>query len=295
VEHINELLDKTINEKVKGSALAKAGNNLNPKTPPPAGTAGPGPHEHAKDQDPFLSLSGDEFDISLLDGLEDRDSPLPGSSHGQEPSPVVSKSGPDMAITEPDIPLPPLDISSETDDILKDNAEGLEEFKGLEGGESIDEDFGELDNLSLDDIDLDIDLEEETPPDSGTPKPVTESTVVSPPGASSTPPAANAIKTDWIPSDAPKGLDMAENNISTQADMASFAGGASVSDADLLSSLASDVKRVTKEKNISLLRELKDFKAPADDIENELKGVYETMKSVPNQKKKANPPEKGAK
>lgn len=292
VEHINELLDKTISEKVKGSALAKAGNNLNSKTSPPAGTAGPGPQEHAKDQDPFLSLSGDEFDISLLDGLEDQDSPLPGSSHGQGPSPVVSVSGPDMAIAEPDIPLPPLDISSETDDILKDNAEGLEEFKGLEGGESIDEDFGDLDNLSLDDIDLDIDLEDETPPDSGTPSPVTENPVVSPPAPSSPSPSTKTITTDWVPSDAPKNLDMAENEVSTQTEMASFAGGASGSDADMLSSLASDVKRVTKEKNTSLLRELKDFKAPADDIENELKGVYETMKSVPNQKKKIIPPSK---
>ncbi len=295
VEHINELLDKTISEKVKGSALAKAGNNLNTKTAPPAGAAGPGAQEHAKDQDPFLSLSGDEFDMSLLDGLEDQDSPIPGSSHGQEPPPIVSESGPDMAITEPDIPLPLSDISSETDHILKDNAEGLEEFKGLEGGESIDEDFEELDNLNLDDIDLDIDLEKETPADSGTPSPAAESTVVSPQGASSPSPSKTIITTDWVPSDAPKNLDMAENNISTQADMASFAGGASGSDADMLSSLASDVKRVTKEKNISLLRELKDFKAPADDIENELKGVYETMKSVPNQKKKAIPPKKGAK
>jgi hypothetical protein len=149
-----------------------------------------------------------------------------------------------------------------------------------------------LDNLSLDDIDLDIDLEDETPPYSGTPSPVTENPVVSPPAPSSPSPSTKTITTDWIPSDAPKNLDMAENEVSTQTEMASFAGGASGSDADMLSSLASDVKRVTKEKNTSLLRELKDFKAPADDIENELKGVYETMKSVPNQKKKIIPPSK---
>ena len=49
--------------------------------------------------------------------------------------------------------------------------------------------------------------------------------------------------------------------------MASFAGGASGTDEDLLSSLASDVKHVAKEQNISLLRDLKDFKAPATAIE----------------------------
>ena len=69
--------------------------------------------------------------------------------------------------------------------------------------------------------------------------------------------------------------------------MASFAGGASGSDEDMLSSLASDVKHVTKEKNTSLLRDLKDFKAPAIDIENELKDMYETMKSASDPRKKA--------
>ena len=43
----------------------------------------------------------------------------------------------------------------------------LEEFKGLEGAESIDQDFGDLDNLNLDDVDLEIDMEEETPADTG--------------------------------------------------------------------------------------------------------------------------------
>ena len=61
-------------------------------------------------------------------------------------------------------------MTSEADDILKKNeGEGLEEFKGLEGGESIDQDFGELDNLSIEDIDLDIDMGEETPVASGSP------------------------------------------------------------------------------------------------------------------------------
>ena len=44
---------------------------------------------------------------------------------------------------------------------------GLEEFRGLEGGESIDQDFSDLDNMNLEDIDLDVDMEEETPPATG--------------------------------------------------------------------------------------------------------------------------------
>jgi hypothetical protein len=77
--------------------------------------------------------------------------------------------------------------------------------------------------------------------------------------------------------------------------MSSFAGGASGSDADLLSSLASDVKHVAKEKNTSLLRDLKDFRAPATEIENELKDMYDRMNAVPNPQKKAIPPLKKTK
>jgi hypothetical protein len=173
--------------------------------------------------------------------------------------------------------MPSLDTGSQAEDILKDNEAGLEEFKGLEGGESIDQDFSDLDNVNLDDIDLDAETEEETPPATGS----------SPTPAES--PAAT-VKADWIGSDAPKGADLPGDEVSTQDDMASFAGGASGSDADMLSSLAADVKHVTKEKNTSLLRDLKEFKAPATDIENELNEIHEMMKTVKNPRKKANQP-----
>ena len=281
VEHINELLDKAVSEKVKSSALASAGNGVNTGTPSTAGAGGPGQKEQEKDQDPFLSLSGDEFDVSLLDGLDDQETPKSLSS-GQIPTPGAPVPGSALTINEPEIPMPSLDISSEADGILKDNEGGLEEFRGLEGGESIDQDFSDLDNINLDDIDLDVDMEEETPSaTAGSPSPAESPTTT--------------VKADWIASDAPKGADLPGDEISTQDDMSSFAGGASGSDADLLSSLAADVKHVTKEKNTSLLRDLKDFKAPATDIENELKDMYDRMKAVPNPGKKAIPPLKRTK
>ncbi len=162
VEHINELLDKAVSEKVKSSALASAGKGAGPKIPSSGSGGGPGLKEQEKDQDPFLSLSGDEFDVSLLDGLDNQETP-PSPSSAQIPAPGAPVPGPGLTMNEPEIPIPSLDISSEADDILKDNAGGLEEFKGLEGGESIDQDFSDLDNINLDDIDLDVDLEEETP------------------------------------------------------------------------------------------------------------------------------------
>jgi hypothetical protein len=281
VEHIDALLDKAVSEKVKSSALASAGKEVGAKIPLPDSSGGPGLKEQEKDQDPFLSLSGDEFDASLLDGLDEQETPVSPSA-GQIPNPGTTVPGSAMVVSQPEIPMPSLDISSEADDILKDNKEGLEEFSGLEGGESMDQDFSDLDNINLDDIDLDAAVEEETP---------------SAPGSSPSPAEkpADVAKAGWIASDAPKGADLPGDEISTQDDMSSFAKGASGSDADLLSSLAADVKHVTKEKNTSLLRDLKDFKAPATDIENELNMIHETMKAVPNPRKKAIPSPKKTK
>ena len=74
------------------------------------------------------------------------------------------------------------------------------------------------------------------------------------------------------------------------ADMSSFAKGASGSDEDMLSSLASDVKYVKKERNLSLIRDLKDFRAPASEIEDELKKTCDRLKAPGNSKGKSIPP-----
>jgi len=270
VEHINELLDKAVSEKVESSALAGAG------TVTPGGSGGRGVQEQAKDQDPFMSLSGDEFDVSLLDGLDDAGLLPPPSSPGKGPS-HGGTGGHDLTIPEPDIPLPSLDTSSEADDILKDNAGVLEEFSGLDGGESIDQDFKDLDNLDLGDVDLDIDVGDEAP--------TATDSIASPAEI-----PAPLVKTDWVPSDAPQDAGTAGDQVSLQSDMSSFSKGASGSDEDLLSSLASDVKHVKKERNLSLLRDLKDFKAPATEIEDELKEIHDRLGLQRTEKKKAGVP-----
>jgi hypothetical protein len=72
--------------------------------------------------------------------------------------------------------------------------------------------------------------------------------------------------------------------------MASFAGGAGGTDEDLLSSISADVKHVEKKDDISLLRELKDFKAPASDIESELSDMYAKLNAANQPKEKTTPP-----
>lgn len=287
VEHINELLDKTVSEKVKGSALASAGKDAGPKISPVSG-GGPGLQKQAKDQDVFMSLSGDEFDESLLDGLDETEL-SPATVPGPAPSPAAG-NGPEFAIPEPDIPLPPLDISSQAEDILRNNEGSLEEFSGLVGEESLDQDFKDLDKLELDDVDLDVDITDETLPDGESPTDAAEK-----PGPEKPDTGVPGVKTDWIPSDAPKGAGNSATKTATEADISSFSKGVSGSDDDLLSSLASDVKHVKKERNLSLIRELKDFKAPATEIEDELKETYEMLKPHRSEKDKDILPARGMK
>jgi len=180
-----------------------------------------------------------------------------------------------------------MDFESEAGNILKDNAPGLEEFSGLEGGDSIDADFGDLDNLNLDDINLD---EETTAGESATATAVTEGAAPPAAGAPVSGPAVKEIKTDWVKSDNVQGDGM-QDEVSTHADMAAFSSG-SGGDEDLLSSIASDVKHTKKEADVSLLRELKDFRAPADEIEKELTMVYDRLHAIPQKDQKPAPEKK---
>jgi hypothetical protein len=281
VEHIDELLDKTVSEMVKSSAPPSTGNVVDTKIASPVSGGGAALKEQEKAPDPFLSLSENELDVGLLDGLDEQETPkLPSS--GQIPTPGTPVSGPSLVTDEHEIPMPSLDASSQPDDALKYNVGGLDEFRGLEGGESIDHDFGDLDNVNLGDIDLSVDRKEEAQPATG----------------SSPSPSKSPIKTekaDLITHDVPRDADLPEDEITDRSDMASLAGGAPGSDADLLSSLALDVSHVVKEKNTSLLRDLKDFKAPATEIENELNEVYDKIKTGENSGKKVILPHKKTK
>jgi len=288
VGEINKQLDKTISEKVTREASSAS-------TAPSAGAALPSPaaggagSAASADADPFLSLSDDEFDPGLLDGLDDQDFAAPPAGPNTAPG---SPATPDT-----DLPAPMLDIDAASSEILKgqDQEGSLDEFSGLDGEDSMDADFGDLDNISLDDVDMDADLDVDMGETAGAPAPETPAE----PAPAAPAPAASqpaAVKTAWIPSDAPKGADQVEDQISTQSDMAAFASG-SGSDEDLLSSIASDVKHVAKETDVSLLRELKDFKAPATEIEKELDDMYKKIDSVKSTqvKKPATAPTDGMK
>ncbi|MEI7857625.1 MAG: hypothetical protein WCH85_09000 [Methanomicrobiales archaeon] len=284
IEDINRQLDRTVTETVgRHLAPARAGNSAGTSGSPISGGAGTLSTATVKEQDPFLSLSEDEFDAGLLDDL---DSPLSTEAITDN----SSLSVPDTRSPEsigPALSFPSLDIDGEAGNILRDNdAGGLDEFSGLDSIDTTDSDFGDLDSLSLDDIELDDDENlSQSPVTPAAPEPVS---VVAPPET-----GKDQMKTAWIQSDAP--TNSFDDQISTQSDMASFSGGGGGSDADMLSSLAFDVKHVKVEKNLSLLRELKDFKAPANEIEGELTDVFSRMSSIQKTDKNKTPPQGGIK
>ncbi len=303
VEDINKLLDKT----VKGEIPAPVTAQPPAKASSPRAPAGGGMAAKDAGSDPFVSLSGDEFDEELLKGLGDdlepgmpADLTAPGPGTGgpaSVDSPALSM--PDLtAESEGDLPAPDEDLDAAANDILRQAGEtvetGPDEFKGPGGtGDDLSgEDLGDLDGLSLDDVDLDG--ETDAPPVAA---PVPDAPPEPAAAASGAPKAgAGAVKTAWIPSDAPKDAGEAPDEISTQSDMAAFASGPG-GDEDLLSSIASDVKHTKKDIDLSLVRELRDFRAPASEIEKELDGMYERMNLAHDaQKKKPSPaPVKGKK
>ncbi|MGD0081339.1 MAG: hypothetical protein ABSB80_11920 [Methanoregula sp.] len=282
VDDINRMLDKAVTEKVPVPAPA-APRSAGAAPGGGAGAAVPGP---SGEEDPFLSLSSDEFDAGLLDDLGDINAPV-ASPEGPAPGEASASSSPGAELSMPSLDLP----TGGEGEPGAPAPGGLEEFNGLDSAESLDSEFGELDNLSLDDVDLDGDTGGTGPVKTVTPDDTQEGKVSM--TAEPVVTGETAVKTAWIPSDAPKNADLSADQVSTQSDMASFAGGASGTDEDLLSSISSDVKHVEKKDDLSLLRELKDFRAPASDIESELSDMYTKLNPAnPPKEKTASPTKK---
>jgi hypothetical protein len=267
-EEINKLLEHTITEKVsRGSALesttaapAASGSNR-------GGAGGGLPAENGEDADPFLSLSDEELGTSLLEGLDE-----PAAE--PQNTPADAASGPSQS----DLEMPPLpdEMAAEADAILKANPDnGSNDMESLDGVEAIDDTLGDLDNINLDDIDLGD--------DSGTQEPAPAPQSADGPDQQSH---------DLIPATPITPVVGVEGSSfdADQSDMSSFAAGtATGSDEDMLSSLASDIKHVKKETDLSLLRELKDFKAPATEIEKDLMDISEQLNASYNSEKKKIP------
>jgi len=281
VEEIDKQLDSTIPQNVPTSA--RTGTGTEEKTGVKGGGALSASVDTPKDQDPLLSLSSDEINADLLAGLDDQDT----VSTAPDRSGVVipdSKAIADKLVSDSSVSLPSLDI----DTAVQDTPDGNDKAEsgalgGLDGlsepADSLDKDLGDLDNVNLDDVVPDEEMGEATKETAGS-----SAVPDKKPKSSQSPPKSKQIKDDEFTFEAPKDLEKELDQESTQSDMAAFARGTG-SDDDLLSSISSDIKHVKKEDDLSLLRDLKDYRAKATDIESELSEIYGSLKSIKNPEK----------
>jgi len=266
VEDIDKLLEHTITEKVSRSSALESAAAVPAATGSGRGSSGGSLQaESGKETDPFFSLSGEELETGLLDGLDEPELSTPSPSPKGIPVPQEADSG----LSMPDLEMPPLpeETVDDASAILAAHAgEGSEELKSLESeGDALGGNLGDLDSINLDDIDLGDD----SAMVEATPLPAQSQSAGPGTGSGSLVPATPIT---------PAGSSGGAHDTS---DISSFAAGtAQGSDEDMLSSLATDIKHVTKEKNVSLLRELKDFKAPATDIEKELSEISEQLNNA---------------
>jgi hypothetical protein len=290
-EETDGIANKTGGEKASGSALARAAefsqDSMTANRREFGGAGGSSPRvgvSPSPTDDPFLSLSGDELETGLLDTLEEEDTKRteirPDSSPPDLSLPYIPGSS-GVTIGESDIPIPPQEISADTQEEASSVEPNLDEFNGLEGTDSIDQNLNELDTIDLDSVSPEGDMweEEDTSQTSLPPKP---------PEAAIPLPEPQARKEPTPPANPPPVVSRVSLPKDDQADMTVFTAPVSADDR-MISSLADIIKTTKKTKDISLLRELKDFKVPAKDIEKELSELYEGLNTVSDRKGKTKP------
>jgi len=238
-------------------------------------------------EDPFLSLSSDELETGFLDNfdtaeLETKTVPAPESTAPLPDSPPIMDATSGLTIGEADIPLPPQEISAENAEGGEATGPEPEEYYGLEGSDTIDQDFGEFEDAEITGMEPDEMVSREgaepgttvQPPPLEPVEPEPETPEPAPAPAAGSPallsPAGGAL-----PGEPPAG----------QQDMAIFTAPVSADD-EMVRSLASDAKTTKKAKDSSLLRELKDFNAPATDIEGELNEIFSELNAAAEKKTK---------
>ncbi|MCU0632814.1 MAG: hypothetical protein MUC66_07555 [Methanolinea sp.] len=228
------------------------------------------PAEKKKTSDPFSALVGEDLNSDLLNGIQGAEdfSILDDSELGMESE--IS----DQALPAPGGEIGNLDISLSGDEtpIALDETNDADEVKEIlaahkgeldldqEAGMNLAEDVMEgLDGLDLDGIDLG-ETEESRDASAGGPKsaPIPGGKAVQVPGG----PAPGK-------SEPPKPAAPA---FSPEPDMLSFSRGRGQDD-DLMASLRSDAKSSKKSEYASLIRDLKDTRVEASDLQSELEGL----------------------
>jgi hypothetical protein len=217
--------------------------------------------------DPFSELAQDSIKVDQMEGIEaDLDIPLfddedlDAEAFGVEsdvtPGGTDDFSKMDINLAEDEAPIAiDEEEDEEVQDILKAHQDILAGSGEGEEAISLDEDIGDFGDIDLDSVEMG----EET---GGSAEKVQASPAPAPASAPGTGPA--------IP--VSKGLKKEDLVMPDQDEMIAFGTG-SRQDDDLMASLKSDAKTVKRQENLSLLRDLKDVRVPASDLEKELEGL----------------------
>jgi len=298
VDEIDKLLDQMISDKVNLSDHKFNANMMKesgmPTAMPTGGGAGgdfPIQPPAARPEDPFLSLSSDELETGLLDSMDEDEragaAPVSGDDARAAGAPADTASA-GLPISEPDMPIPPQDVSSEAGEIPGADEPGPDEYSPLEGTDTMEEHLGELDTAGAGDAEFDedfVDDKRDAAASAPSARPGGGGEVAEPaalavqqasPGAAPAPaPAAPPPAT--APALGPAPAD--------PVDMTAFTA-VTGSDNDMLNTLAGDAKTAKKTQNVSLLRELRDFQEPAKEIESELTEIYAALNTTRKRKTK---------
>ncbi len=286
---IRTLPNKKVSEKVNVSALARAGelsqDSMKADKVGSGGTGGSsakGGSSPSYANDPFLSLSSDELETGLLDTVDEENktgTEIKPDSPPTDLTPPYVPGSSGVTIGESDIPIPPQEVSMEAQEQPAPEEPDLEEFNGLEGTDTIDQNLDELDTIDFDAVKLDGDMWEEEP---------ATATAIAFPQAITPAPDVQDTREPTAPASSLSGVPGMIQRARDQSDMTVFTAPPSADDV-MISSLAADIKTTKKAKDISLLRDLKDFKVQAKDIEKELSELYMGLSTIEDRKSKTKP------
>jgi hypothetical protein len=256
---IDTLLDQT----VRGEAVASL-DDIVPDSVPV---------EKKKADDPFSALVGEDLNPDLLGEIEPSgDFSIPGDMDlgieipTQElPAPDTGVKQMDLSLTSDEAPIA-IDETNDADEvkeILEAHKDEIETPVTMDV--SLPEgDLGDLENLDLDGIEIEG--------ESTTAQPAAP---VSPAGGP-TPAAKGAIAAPSSPAASPEQKIPAPVS-PPEADMLSFGTGKREDD-DLMASLRSEAKVRKKSEYASLIRDLKDIKVNASDLQKELEDLLKPRK-----------------
>jgi hypothetical protein len=238
--------------------------------------------------DPFSTLVKEEMNTELLDSVkpEDETGDLSALNDLDLGSDMSGAFGDDISNLDVSLDADEgitIDDDSDTDEVASILAANLGDLEPEEGGEkdllSNDMALGGLEDLDISNIDLDQELGDPDEPDikepRSAPSPVISSPVAAPKTSSST---SSPMGGGYPFSSAPSSkIESTEKSKDMGDSMLAFSSGKGMDD-DLMSSLKSDASSVKKDNNAPLLRDLKDVKVPAADLEKELEGILSMTK-----------------